>query len=261
LVDEIIQREQTMIIDAFLTPFFPEKENQFSDHIVVMIDVLRASTTICAALHGNAKEIIPCESLEKAVQIYGNLDRNIRFLGGERDCKKPEGFDAGNSPTEYTKETVEGKTVIINTSNGTKIFQKAKHAVYRIIGSFVNLDNVREYILDIINHPDIKIKGVTFLCAGNDGRLSYEDALCAGAFIRELIAKLDDAYLTDTAHVAKNLYSLHSVDMVTFLKSREHSERLIDLGFENDIDLAFTRNSYPVVPIISGNSIKRENIG
>jgi phosphosulfolactate phosphohydrolase-like enzyme len=70
-----------MIIDAFLTPFFPEKENQFSDHIVVMIDVLRASTTICAALHNNAKEIIPCESLEKAVQIYGNLDRNVRIFG------------------------------------------------------------------------------------------------------------------------------------------------------------------------------------
>lgn len=248
-----------MKIDAFLTPFFPEKENQFNDNIVVMIDVLRASTTICTALHGKAKEIIPCESLEKAVHIYGNLDRNVRFLGGERDCTKPEGFDAGNSPAEYFEDKVSGKTVIITTTNGTKIFQKAKHAVYRIIGSFVNLDVVKNYIMEIINHPDLKVNGVIFLCAGTNGRLSYEDTLCAGAFIKELTKEIKDSELTDTAHVAKSLYNLHSIEMEDFLKSREHSQILIDLGFESDIDLALTRNAYPVVPVICGNSIKIEN--
>jgi phosphosulfolactate phosphohydrolase-like enzyme len=80
-----------------------------------------------------------------------------------------------------------------------------------------------------------------------------------GLLFASLTTSLEDTYLTDTAHVAKNLFALHSVDMVEFLKTREHAKILIDIGFEKDIDLAFTRNAFPVVPIISGTSIKKEN--
>jgi 2-phosphosulfolactate phosphatase len=247
-----------MKIDAFLTPFFPETENQFKDSIVVMIDVFRASTSICAALYNGAKEVIPSSTTEKAVKIYSSLSREVRFLGGERNGVKPNGFDAGNSPDEYAEEKVKDKTVIISTTNGTQIFGKARDAAIRIIGGFVNitraLDYLNENYLDDENlNKDIKI---TFLCAGTNGRLAYEDTLCAGAFINSLKQKHGAMELTDTADAAKNLYNLHSVDLTNFLMQREHAVFLRNIGFEKDIDTALDFNLYPVVPVVSGNAIR-----
>jgi 2-phosphosulfolactate phosphatase len=252
-----------MKIDAFLTPFFPETENQFKDSVVVMIDVFRASTSICAALYNGAKEIIPSSSTEKAVKIYNSLSREVRFLGGERNGVKPNGFDAGNSPDEYTEEKVKNKTVIISTTNGTQIFGKAREASVRIIGGFVNISRVLEFMndnyLDDENlNDDIKI---TFLCAGTNGRLAYEDTLCAGAFINSLKQKHGRLELTDTADAAKNLYNLHSVDITNFLMQREHAAFLKSIGFEKDIQTSLDFNLYPVVPVVTGNGIKmQENI-
>jgi 2-phosphosulfolactate phosphatase len=245
-----------MKIDAFITPFFPETETQFKGSIVVMIDVLRASTTICAAIFNGAKEIITCESTDKAVNIYSSLSKSIRFLGGERNCIKPSGFDAGNSPEEYSIEAVKGKTVIITTTNGTKLFQKAKQARMKIVAGFINIDSVLGYIKKIILKETIDEQNISFLCAGTNGRLSYEDTICAGAFINNLVREFPDIEMTDSAHAVKNLYNIHSDDMKEFLKTREHALILRQLGFEKDCEIAFSFNIYPVVPIITGNSIK-----
>ncbi|MFP4528219.1 MAG: 2-phosphosulfolactate phosphatase [Candidatus Kapaibacterium sp.] len=249
-----------MKIDAFLTPFFPETENQFNDHIVVMIDVFRASTSVCAAIYRGAKEVIPSETTEKAVKIYSSLSREVRFLGGERNGVKPNGFDAGNSPDEYTAEKVADKTVIISTSNGTQIFGKARQAAVRIVGGFVNITAVLDfmnenYLDDEINNENIN---VTFLCAGTNGRMAYEDTLCAGAYINSLKQSHKEVELTDTADAAKNLYNLHSVDLTNFLMQREHAIFLKSIGFEKDIDTALDFNLFPVVPVISGSSIKTQ---
>jgi 2-phosphosulfolactate phosphatase len=259
-----------MIIDAYLTPYFPETEDQFKDSIVLMIDVLRASTTVAAAINNNAKEVIATEALDKAVALYNSLDRDVRFLGGERNGIKPPGFDAGNSPEEFSQEAVDGKTVIISTTNGTKIFQKAKQAKYRLIASFVNHSVIIEFINHQIeqfnqqqiepdeNAPINKLKpNITIFCAGNNGRLSYEDTLCAGAYIDQLARQFPDSILTDTADVARNLYIFHKTDLVDFIKRCQHSLLLSELGFHRDIETALTFDIFPVVPVISGNSIKK----
>lgn len=249
-----------MKIDAFFTPYFPDVENQFKDHIVVMIDVLRASTTICAALFNGAKEIIPYQELQKAVGTYSNLSRDSRFMGGERKGLKPEGFDAGNSPFEYSPDKVDNKTIIFTTTNGTRTFVKAKEATKKIIGAFVNHNVVLEEINSYIERSSSAEEdiNITFFCAGNEGRQSYEDVCCAGAFISELVEKYTSVELTDAADAAKNLYNLHSDDLSNFLKTRSHASYLQKMGFEEDLDLAFKFNVYPVVPVMDGNSIKLE---
>ena len=102
-------------IDTVITPNSIEQDSQFDDSIVVMIDVLRSSTSVCAALNYGCREIIPCDSTDKAVQIYSSLSKESRFLGGERGGMRPSGFDAGNSPLEYTVENIIGFPVGIAT--------------------------------------------------------------------------------------------------------------------------------------------------
>ncbi len=247
-----------MIIDAYLSPYFPETENLFDDSIVLMIDVLRASTTIAAALYNGAKEVIPCDTLDKAVKVYSSMSKEVRFLGGERNGIKPSGFDAGNSPFEYTPENVSNKSVIMSTSNGTKTFLKAKLAKRRIIAGFVNHDIVRDYLISEIESA--KLEGnelnIFILCSGTLGRLSYEDILCAGSYIYELSSKYKFNKLSDSAEIAKNLYNLYKNNLNEVLLKSEHSRRLIELGFLNDIELALTMNTYPVLPILIDNSIR-----
>jgi 2-phosphosulfolactate phosphatase len=247
-----------MIVDAFLTPYFPETENQFEGSIVVMIDVLRASTSLTAALYNGAKEIIPVDTLDKAVRIYNSLSKEIRFLAGERNGIKPAGFDAGNSPMEFSEQVVKGKTIILTTTNGSKIFQKAKLAKHRIIGAFVNFTVVKEFIMKTIDGFDLNDKElkIYFLCAGTKGKLSYEDMLCAGAFIYYLYDKIDNLDISDSAETAKNLFLLHENNIANYLKTREHAEKLKEIGFESDMDIAFTWDLFPIVPIITGSSIK-----
>ncbi len=250
-----------MIIDAYFTPLFPETEKQFQNSAVIMIDVLRASTSICAALYNGAKEVIPCDSLEKAVSIYNNLSRESRFIGGERDLAKPAGFDAGNSPFEYTSEAVKGKTVIISTSNGTKTFNKARQATVRLIGSFSNYSAILEHLEEeyLLNN-ELNIEKIVVLCSGTNGRFSYEDSLCAGIFINEIAVSTPKAELSDTAYAAKALYELHSDNLEDFLFTRDHSKKLIEANHKKDVELCLKYNSYPVVPVYEGNSIKRVNI-
>jgi 2-phosphosulfolactate phosphatase len=248
-----------MTVDAFLTPYFPESVNQFDNKILIMIDVLRAGSSVCASLHNGAKEVLAYESLDKAVSVYSSLSKESRFLGGERNCQKPSGFDAGNSPTEYTEEAVQGKSVILSTTNGSKIFQKGKNARLRVVGGFVNIDSIIDYISSnyLTDEESITSADICIMCAGTNGRLSYEDTLCAGAFINYFYKTFDNVLLTDAADAAKNLYNLHSFDLLDFIKTREHAKTLKANGMESDIDLCLTRNAFPVVPVIEGNSIKK----
>lgn len=247
-------------LDTYFTPFFPEVEEQFKDDIVVMIDVLRASSTICAAFHSGAKEIIPFGEVQKAVSVYANLSKESRFLGGEREGVKPEGFDAGNSPFEYTPDRIEDRTIIFTTSNGTKIFVKAKHARKRYIGAFVNLNIVLKEIYSYIENDKSEGKNtnITFLCAGTNGRVSYEDMTCAGAFLDSINEKYSGCEITDSAEVAKNLFTLHRSVLGEFLKTKSHARYLESIGLQEDVEICFEIDKFPVVPVVEESSIKLE---
>ncbi|PKL86829.1 MAG: 2-phosphosulfolactate phosphatase [Ignavibacteriae bacterium HGW-Ignavibacteriae-1] len=249
-----------MIIDAFLTPYFPETENQFENSLVVMIDVLRASTTVCAALNAGAKEVIPSDSLDKAVRIYNSLSREVRFLGGERNGLMPQGFDAGNSPFEYVPEKVKGRSVILSTTNGTKTFQKAKNAKHKVVAAFANNAVITEYIKILLSEYDSGDAKLVFLCAGTNGRMSYEDVLCAGIIIHEISQIYTDCTITDTADAARNLYAFNANDMKNFLMKSDHAKILAAKGFEKDIEFCLTMNTLPVIPIVGSNTIRALDI-
>ncbi len=246
----------SVFIDTYLTPFFTESENLFNNSIVIMIDVLRASSTVATALQNGAREIIPTESLEKAVKIYANLSKEISFLGGERNGLKPLGFDAGNSPFEYTTQNVNGKSVILTTSNGTRIFEKAKNADFRLVGGFVNLSIISNFVIEKINENE-KIKKIIFLCAGNDGKLSAEDMLCAGNFINIFKQNIFETELSDSSIITEQIYNIHSENYTDFLFNRDHSLKLQTLNFHSDIEYCLTKDICPIIPIISNSSIKK----
>jgi 2-phosphosulfolactate phosphatase len=246
-----------MKIDTYFTSNIPDRENQFKNSIVVMIDILRSGTSICAALYNGAKEIIPCETIDKAVSIFNSLDKDMRLLGGERNGTKPGGFELGNSPFEYNEQTIKGKIPIITTTNGTQIFNKAKDASISIIGGFVNFDISVDYIKKILMKTELLSQNLFFLCAGNNGRFSYEDSIGAGAFIASLIQYVPDCILTDASKAALSLFDLHKANINEVLLKSEHSVHLQELGFGDDVTLSLSQNIFPVLPVISGNSIKK----
>jgi len=243
-----------MEIRTYLTTESYSEEESVQDSIFIYIDVLRASTTVCAALYAGAKEVIPVESMDKAIELHQNLSKETSILAGERDGIKPLGFLLGNSPAEFTADIVKDKTIVLTTTNGTKAFQKAKNGKHRIVASFVNLSIVVSNVRKILDEEEIKFCNI--ICAGNNGCFSFEDCLCAGAIITRLSASIQDLTMNDGAIASKDIYGLHKENLNGFIKSCEHSKVLTDLGLENDINEAITIDKYPVLPKISGNGIK-----
>jgi 2-phosphosulfolactate phosphatase len=162
---------------------------------VVVIDVLRATTTICQALASGATEVVPFLEIEETLAAAEKLGRANVVLGGERKGGKIPGFDLGNSPREYTKENVRGKRVLITTTNGTRALAHARLAKRVLVGAVVNLSAVVESIKE---EPRIDI-----LCAGTDGEETGEDILAAGAMVNAF-ARMPgaDFYLGEPAAMA-----------------------------------------------------------
>ncbi len=247
-----------MKINTFLMPNFEIEEDFFNNSICVYIDVLRASTTICSAIQNGAKEIIPVADVEQAMRIYSGLDREIRLIGGEKNMEKPANFDLGNSPNDYAKDVVEGKTIIFSTTNGTNLFQYGHSSQHRIISAFVNFGSSLSYIKSTIeNHHNID--SINFLCAGNNTLFSYEDTLCAGNYISDL-AKSIETELSDASHAAKVLYEFHKIELFNFIRLCDHSNRMTKMGLKSDIDLCLQYDAFPIVPVIEGISIKKSRI-
>lgn len=244
-----------MKIDVYLTNNFDDNQTQFQNSLVLLIDVLRASTTICSAIFNGAKEILPCENIEKAMQLYSNLSKDIRLLAGEVDGMKLEGFDLGNSPLEYKSEIVEGKSIVFTSTNGSLTFLKAKYAKLKIITCFSNLNTVLNFLYSQNIYDDFS--SINIICSGNKGKFSYEDTTCAGAYVHFLSKKFENLELTDSALMAKNLYNLHSFELKSFLKTRDHSKYLASINMADDLDVAFNIDIFPVIPIVSGQVIKK----
>ncbi|MBM3331177.1 2-phosphosulfolactate phosphatase [candidate division WOR-3 bacterium] len=217
-----------------------------SGSAVVVIDVFRASTTIAAALAGGARFVLPVADVEQAMRMSEPYDRNEVLLGGERECQRIDGFQLGNSPLEYTREAVAGKVVIFTTSNGTRALAVAKDAATVIVGSFVNFSAVADAVA---GH-----EAVTVLCAGNNGRISLEDFICAGGLVNRL-AKTEPR-LDDAALAARAAYKNLKADLGRTLAATQHALRLADLGFRADLEFALKVDSLPIVPrLIEGRIV------
>lgn len=196
----------------------------------VLIDVLRATSSIVAALANGAKYVLAVSTLKEARR----LKRKDVILAGERNAVKPKGFDLGNSPRSFKKEIVKGKGIVLTTTNGTKALRLLNCQTV-IAASFLNISSVTEYLQ---NEKEIHI-----MCAGTKGKFSLEDFLLAG-----FIAGLDPNPL-DEAAVAKALAeNVRNVENL-ILKS-SHARRLIELGMEEDIKFCLKKDLYGIVPVL-----------
>lgn len=217
---------------AFLPTLVNAKD--LADRTVVVIDVLRATTTITQAIVAGATEVIPCVEVVDALQIATTFTTKF-VLGGERGGKRIDGFDLGNSPAEYTPQAVGGGTLIFTTTNGTRAMQMCQQAKQVLLGSFNNLSSLVSRLR--------KASNITLLCAGTAGRITREDVLFAGALMHHLgedAAKLhpwnDEALLAAAAY-AEIAGREAEVLMEQLLESRG-GRNLARLGMKDDVQFA-----------------------
>ena len=203
-----------------------------SSSIVVIIDVLRATSTITTALYNGAKEVIPVDTVAECIRL-GNQTAGI--TAGERDGLIAAGLSHGNSPFEYPAEFVAGKTLVLTTTNGTKLLHMAldKGAKGVITGSFPNLSAVCDYLV-AMKMP------VVLGCAAWKDRMNIEDTLFAGAVISRI--KHHFSINCDSSQVAETMYNEAKADLYEFmkLKNASHFHRLSRLGLEKDIRYCLT---------------------
>lgn len=245
-----------MYIHTFFA--YPLVSDEFLLHesTVVVIDVLRASTTICHALHNGAREIIPVGDIEQAVRLSRTMSRETTLLGGERKGIRPTGFDLGNSPLEYTEDTIRQKSIILTTTNGIQALSRTKYAHRQLIGSFVNLGALTEYIPASADNMG-KSGNIFLLCAGTNGDFSYEDMVCAGAIAGRLLQSLPGVVeISDATRTAMTMFEKAQPSVAEHIRASQHATYLASIGFEEDIDYAATVDSCPVTPVLEGNSFK-----
>jgi 2-phosphosulfolactate phosphatase len=238
-----------MQIDLLFTPGQTD-DMALRDRTVVVIDVLRASTTIATALQNGAREIIPVTSVEAAVKISGNLFGEVILLGGERNGRMIEGFHLGNSPAEYTPDRVRGKSIIFSSTNGSRALVKARYARDVLVCGFINLSAVARLLAEFR-------RDCLVLCAGQDGMFAMEDAVCGGLLITQLTGALEHPpALSDAAQAAVHLAKSAGRNVPRMLRSSDHGNALAQMGFADDLTLCGTLDAVPVVPQLTGSVIR-----
>lgn len=211
-----------------------------SNSIVVIIDVLRATSTIAAALFNGARYVIPVDSVSRCMELGRQIDG---VTAGERDGKIAEGLEYGNSPFEYPREFIEGKTLVLTTTNGTRLLHMAleKGAQEIVTGSFPNLSAVCDHLLAMK-------KDVILGCAAWKDRVNLEDTLFAGA----IISRIGHAFSIncDSSHMAEAMYEKGKKDLFAFMKksNASHYHRLMNFGLEKDIRYCLTPDGANVLP-------------
>jgi len=241
-----------MRIDLYLTPGQID-ELQLRDKNVVVVDVLRAGTSIATALSNGAREIIPVETVEAAVKLSGSLFGDVVLLGGERGGKIIEGFHLGNSPSEYVEKTVKGKSIVFTTTNGAFAMAKGRYAKRMVIAAFVNVGRVVDFIKEVQEN-------FVFICAGNQwsvGGFSLEDTACAGMIIHRLQKSgSKNVELSDSAVSALTLYQSFGRNLAKMIENSESGKRTAELGYKGDLKICAAVDSIPVLPNLRGNVIR-----
>lgn len=228
-----------MTIDTCFSPELIRFKKWKPGGIVVVVDILRASSTICAALAAKAERIYPVASEEHAKQ----LKSEGWLVAGERDGKKLEFADYGNSPVEMLHAELSGKSLVLTTSNGTKAIEKAENLGEVIIGGFTNLRLVSDYILE-------SKKPVYIICSGWMGNFSYEDALFAGALAESVSLSKLFSSVSDETRSAVELWRNTKDNLSDSVMAATHARRLMNMGAEKDIRFALELNSTPVLPCL-----------
>jgi 2-phosphosulfolactate phosphatase len=230
-------------IDICLTPELLHLY-EIKDRVVVVVDILRATSCMTTAIAHGVEKIIPVATLEECK----NYQNQGLLAAAERDAKKAEGFDLDNSPFSYMQEYLRGKTIAMTTTNGTLAITKSKEAVAIIVGSFLNKTAIINYLRSQPNH-------VLVLCAGWKGKVNLEDTLFAGALVDEL---KDEFKIEDDATLgAHTIYSCAKFNMLKSMASSSHVRRLHRLNLAKDIEFCIREDEYDVIPILRGNALEK----
>jgi 2-phosphosulfolactate phosphatase len=213
--------------------------------IVVIIDIFRATSSICYGIENGAEAIIPVAQVEECV-AYREKGTGY-LLAAERDGSVVDGFDFGNSPFSYTAEKVGGKTVVLTTTNGTQALHLSRKAKKVVIGSFLNLTALSNWL-------KAQNENILLVCAGWKNNFNLEDTAFAGAVIDHLAA--DGNYkLDDPAIAAFDLYQLAKGDIPAYLSKTSHGERMRKLGIEKDIAFCLNVDITTAIPILQGEKL------
>lgn len=229
-------------IDVCLSPALLNLYD-ISNSIVVVIDILRATSSIVYGIDNGAEAIIPVAQVEDCL-AYAGRDY---LLAAERNGEVVPGYDFGNSPFSYTKEKVAGKTVVLTTTNGTKALHMARESAYQVVmGAFLNLQA-------LCNWLKIQDKNVLLLCAGWKDKFNLEDTLFAGAVVEKLRGAF--SHVDDSSVAAEDLYSCAKNDLRKYLHKSSHSHRLAQLDIEEDVKFCLQLDICETIPVLVGDAL------
>jgi 2-phosphosulfolactate phosphatase len=217
------------------------------DSVVVIIDVLRATSTIATALHNGARSVVPVATVPRCIELGAELGA---ITAGERDGRVAEGLTHGNSPFEYPRTFIEDRVLVLTTTNGTKLLHMAldNGAAEIVTGSFPNLSRVCDHLVG-------RGMSVVLACAAWKDRVNMEDTLFAGAVVDRIRPHFKVS--CDSSHFAENLYRLAGIDLFEFMKANDatHYHRLMNYGLERDIRYCLTSDQAPVLPLFHGDRL------
>jgi 2-phosphosulfolactate phosphatase len=216
---------------------------EIDGRIVVVIDIFRATSSICFGFENGAIEIIPVATVEECKSYEGQ----DYLLAAERNGEVVNGFNFGNSPFSYTEEKVKGRKVVLTTTNGTHAINQAKNADKIVIGSFLNLNSLATWLKNENND-------VLLLCSGWKNKFNLEDTLFAGAIVQQLRTDIEN--FCDAAIAAEDLYlKAKEEGLRKYLYKSSHTQRLNELNIEDDIQFCLKQNICTVIPILKGNKL------
>lgn len=228
-------------VEVCLTPELIH-QHALTGKVVVVVDIFRATSCIVTGLANEVASIRPVAEVEETLK----LGKEGYLMAGERGGVKLKEFDMGNSPFEYQSESVKGQKIAISTTNGSQAILKSAEADQIIIGAFLNIDAVAQYLLQ-------SKKDVVIHCAGWKGTVNLEDTLFAGALIDECAEELDPT--GDSALLAHQLYIANHDNLFGIAQQSGHAERLAGFGIEKDLEFCMTLDEYHVVPRLVGEEL------
>jgi 2-phosphosulfolactate phosphatase len=238
-----------MRIDVFFTPLGP-KEGETAGRGAVVIDVLRATTTIVAALANGAKAVVPAATSEEAVRLTANLEKNGYLLAGERRSLKIEGFQLGNSPREMLPNVVGGKTIYLATTNGTPALVATQGSDTVLVGAAVNFKAVAERARALL----LERQAISIICAGRERQFALEDAYTAGRLVKALKRGVKKPVLNDAAEVALSLAGLYETWADAYERSAA-ARQLEEVDLGEDITFAAKQDRFETVPVYAERRI------
>jgi 2-phosphosulfolactate phosphatase len=231
-------------IDVCFSPALADHFQAFGDSIVVVVDILRASTTIVSALENGAKSVIPVSSIEKATELkkYGFP------VAAERDGSILSFADFGNSAFAFQNGEVKGEKLVFTTTNGTVAIEKGKELGELVVGAFSNLSALAGWIAE-------QDRNVIILCSGWKNNFCLEDTLFAGALLEKLLQLKAYNIHCDSAFAAIDLWNVAKNDLLAYIEKATHRERLRVLGVDDVLEYSFTMDTSRVVPVLKDGEL------